>query len=416
MSTALSFFLGFRFSYGRSRGGMLSLISVISTLGISISIAVLIISLSAMNGFEHELNQRVLAVVPHCEIEHINQNWVQWRIALPMIEKVPGVAAAAPYINFTGLLESSSHQLAVLQIRGVDAFPESRISAVPSYVKGSDWKDFLPDRHQILMGKGVADRLHLKRGDWITMIVPDRQSKRTLLKPKYVRLQVTGILNLGGLRDHSLAYIPIIDAQKLLRMGDNITGIAIKAYHPFQVASLAKRVGDSINADVYLRSWISTYGYMYHDVQMIRTIIYLAIVLVIGVACFNIVSTLMMAIKDKCFEIAILRTLGASDGLIRSIFIWYGLLLGGVVGSLIGVSMGVLLALKITPIVHILEKFTGSCFLSGEVYFIDFLPSELHWLDVTVVLLTSLVLSLMATWYPARQASRLQPAQVLSRQ
>ncbi|VFP83296.1 lipoprotein-releasing ABC transporter permease subunit LolE [Candidatus Erwinia haradaeae] len=416
MTLSLSCFIGFRFSYGRSRRGMLSLIAVISTLGIAISIAVLIISLSAMNGFERELNQRVLAVVPHCEIEPVDQNWLQWKTALQIIEMVPGVAAAAPYITFTGLLESDSHKLAALQVKGVDTCLERRISSLSSYLQGSDWEKFLPGQSQVLLGKGVTERLHVNLGDWITMIVPYQNMEHKLSKPKYVRLQVTGILNFGGIRDYSLAYIPIIDAQKLLKIGNNITGIAIKAHQPFEAESLARQVGDRIDASVFLRSWISTYGYMYHDVQRIRTIIYLAIVLVIGVACFNIVSTLMMAVKDKCFEIAILRTLGAGDGLIRAIFMWYGVLLGGVVGSIIGISMGVLLSLKITSIMHVLEHLTGCRVLSGEIYFIDFLPAELQWFDVLMVFMASVALSLVATWYPARQAIRLQPAQVLSRQ
>ncbi|MDU6412668.1 MAG: FtsX-like permease family protein, partial [Yersiniaceae bacterium] len=177
--------------------------------------------------------------------------------------------------------------------------------------------------------------------------------------------------------------------------------------------TLVREAGKVTEAYVYIRSWIGTYGYMYRDIEMVRAIMYLALVLVIGVACFNIVSTLVMAVKDKSSDIAVLRTLGAGDRLIRAIFIWYGLL-AGLVGSVSGVVVGVVAALQLTPLMRGLENVIGHQFLSGDIYFIDFLPSELHWLDVGGVLLTAILLSLIASWYPARRASRIDPARVLS--
>jgi lipoprotein-releasing system permease protein len=220
---------------------------------------------------------------------------------------------------------------------------------------------------------------------------------------------------LSGQLDHSLALVPLADAQQYLELGDGITGIAIKAQDVFAAQKLVRDAGEAINVYVYIRSWIGTYGYMYRDIQMVRTIMYLAMVLVIGVACFNIVSTLVMAVKDKSGDIAVLRTLGAGDGLIRAIFVWYGLL-AGLLGSVVGTVLGIVVTLQLTPIIRGLEALTGHRFLSGDIYFIDFLPSELHMLDVIIVLATSLVLSLIASWYPARRASRIDPARILSGQ
>ncbi|VFP80652.1 lipoprotein-releasing ABC transporter permease subunit LolE [Candidatus Erwinia haradaeae] len=415
MIGGLACFIGFRFSYGKSQGGITSLIAVISTCGIALSIAVLIISLSAMNGFENELNKRILSVVPHGELEPVNRGFTAWVSLLSQIEKVSGVVAAAPYIRFTGLVEHGSKVIA-LQIKGIDPKLESRVSALSSYASGEAWKHFLPNKNQILIGQGIVNSLSLKLGDWITMMIPGRHVEDQILQPKYVRLQLVGIINLNGILDHSLAYIPIEDAQKLLCIGSNITGIAIKAKHPFEADLLIRQVGEVTNLYVYLHSWIGTYGYMYHDIQMIRTIIYLSIVLVIGIACFNIVSTLIIAVQDKRRQIAILRTLGANNSLIRSIFIWYGLLLGGVLGSLVGTIIGGLIALKLTSIVEIIEKLTGCHVLSGDVYFIDFFPSELHFSDVIIIFVTSIALSLLASWYPAKKASRLLPAKALNLQ
>ncbi|CAI1500272.1 lipoprotein-releasing ABC transporter permease subunit LolE [Serratia quinivorans] len=411
---SLSFLTALRFSRGRKRGGMVSLISVISTIGIALGVAVLIVGLSAMNGFERELKNRILAVVPHGEIEPVKQPFKDWSSILQRVEKVPGILAAAPYINFTGLMENGA-QLRAVGVKGVDPQQENQLSALPKYVQGDAWANFKSGEQKVILGKGVADALGVKQGSYVTVMIPNSDPQMKLLQPKRIRLHVTGILQLSGQLDHSLAMVPLADAQQYLDMGDSVTGIAIKVNDVFAANKLVRDAGEVTNSYVYIKSWIGTYGYMYRDIQMIRAIMYLAMVLVIGVACFNIVSTLVMAVKDKSGDIAVLRTLGAKDGFIRAIFIWYGLL-AGLVGSVSGVVVGVIASLQLTNIIKGLEKLMGHSFLSGDIYFIDFLPSELHWLDVVIVLVTALVLSLLASWYPARRASRIDPARVLSGQ
>ncbi len=410
----LSLLIGLRFSRGRRRGGMVSLISVISTLGIALGVAVLIVGLSAMNGFERELKNRILAVVPHGEIAAVNQPFSGWPQTLQRVEKVPGIVAAAPYINFTGLIENGT-QLRAVQVKGVDPEAEQRLSALPSFVLDHAWDNFKAGQQQIILGKGLADALGVKQGSWLTVMIPNNDPEMKLLQPKRIRLQVAGVFQLSGQLDHSLALVPLVDAQQYLDMGDSVTGIAIKVDDVYNANKLVRSAGEVTNAYVYISSWIGTYGYMYRDIQMIRTIMYLAMILVIGVASFNIVSTLVMAVKDKSSDIAVLRTLGAKDGLIRAIFIWYGLM-AGFIGSVSGAVAGVIISLQLTNIIRGLEKLIGHQFLSGDIYFIDFLPSELHWFDVACVLATALVLSLIASWYPARRASRIDPARVLSGQ
>lgn len=414
MRLSLSLLLGLRFSRGRRRSGMVSLISILSTIGIALGVAVLIIGLSAMNGFERELNNRILAVVPQGEIEPVNSPFRNWQSLIASIEQVPGIAAAAPYVNFTGLIESGA-KLQALQVKGVDPQQEPRLSALPRFVIGDAWQQFAAGKQQIILGGGIAQSLNVKQGDWITIMIPNNDGENKLLQPKRIRLQVSGILQLSGMLDHSLALVPLADTQRYLDMGDNISGIALKMNDPFQAQKLVRAAGEVTHAYVYIKSWIGTYGYMYRDIQMIRAIMYLAMVLVIGVACFNIVSTLVMAVKDKSSDIAVLRTLGAKDGLIRAIFIWYGLL-AGLLGSVSGVVVGVLAALNLTSLIRGLEHLTGHQLLAGDIYFIDFLPSELHWIDVVSVLATAILLSLIASWYPARRASRIDPARVLSGQ
>lgn len=404
--------IGLRFSRGRRRSGMVSLISVISTLGIALGVAVLIVGLSAMNGFERELKERVLAVVPHGEIRPVNQPFNDWQGVLDRVEKVPGIVAAAPYIQFNGLIEHGA-KLRAIQLKGVDPQSEPRVSAAPKFVQNNAWQNFKAGQQQLILGKGVADAVGVKQGDWVTVMIPNSDPEMKLLQPKRIRLQVAGILQLSGQLDHSLGMVPLADAQQYQDMGASVTGIDIKVNDVFAAQKLVHDAGEVTQSYVYISSWIGTYGYMYRDIQMVRAIMYMAMVLVIGVACFNIVSTLVMAVKDKSSDIAILRTLGAKDGLIRAVFIWYGLL-AGLVGSVAGVVIGVIASFQLTNIVNGLQKLTGHQFLSGDIYFIDFLPSEVHWLDVGGVLLTALVLSLLASWYPARRASRIDPARVLS--
>ncbi|WP_109400924.1 lipoprotein-releasing ABC transporter permease subunit LolE [Proteus sp. TJ1640] len=403
-----------RFSRGRKRAGMVSLISVISTLGIMLGVAVLIIGLSAMNGFERELKNRILSVVPHGQIYSVEQPFVQWQSALPRIENTQGVVAAAPYILLTGLLEKGT-ELKAVQVMGVSPEKQNDISLLPRYVQNNAWQDFRAGKQQIIIGQGVADALKIKQGDWLTVLIPNNDDPTKLLQPKRIRLQVSGIFKLSGMLDHQLALIPLADAQQYMDYGQGITGIEVKTVDPFFANEIIHDAGLNSKEYVYAKSWISDYGYMYSDIQMIRSIMYLSMILVIGVACFNIVSTLIMAVRDKSSDIAILRTLGARDSHIRNIFLWYGLL-SGMIGCVAGVILGVLIAYNLTPLVSVIESLTGHSVLSGDVYFVDFLPSEVHLIDVFSVFITTVILSLVASWYPARRATKLDPARILSGQ
>lgn len=403
-----------RFSRGRKRAGMVSLISVISTLGIMLGVAVLIIGLSAMNGFERELKNRILSVVPHGQIYSVKQPFTQWQSALPRIENTPGVVAAAPYVLLTGLLEKGT-ELKAVSVMGVSPDKQGDISTLPNYVQDNAWQDFKAGKQQIIIGQGVADALKLAKGDWLTILIPNNDDPTKLLQPKRIRLQVGGVFRLSGMLDHQLALIPLADAQKYLDYGQAVTGIEVKTIDPFQINEIIHNAGINSQEYVYAKSWINDYGYMYSDIQMIRSIMYLSMILVIGVACFNIVSTLIMAVRDKSSDIAILRTLGARDSHIRNIFLWYGLL-SGMVGCIAGVIIGALVAYNLTPLVSFIESLTGHSVLSGDVYFVDFLPSEIHWIDVFSVFVTTVILSLIASWYPARRATKLDPARILSGQ
>ena len=410
------FFISWRYQRGKQKNPLVALIAKFSAVGIALGVAVLIVGLSAMNGFERELNQRILAVVPHAEIT-INPDANEATInhkdmlisRLKMNEKI---VALSPFVSFTALVENGS-RLKVVQVKGVDKDVEDQVSSLGKYVQDDGWQRFGKEGGLVL-GSGIAKDLEVNAGDWVTLLISQQNGTENVSQPHRERVQVTGILRLDGQLDHSYALLSLPQAQELLGyQAVQISGIELKVADPFKVQELDYSALGDYPQSLYVQNWIAKFGYMYRDIQRIRSVMYIAMVLVIGVACFNIVSTLIMAVKDKQGDIAILRTLGANNGFIKRIFIWYGLQ-AGMKGCLIGIVLGVLFALNLTSLVQGLERLFDKKLLSDGIYFVDFLPSELHWQDVLLVLAAALLLSLLASLYPANRAAKLQPAQVLS--
>ncbi|OOF57682.1 lipoprotein-releasing ABC transporter permease subunit LolE [Rodentibacter genomosp. 2] len=409
------FFISWRYQRGKQKNPLVALIAKFSAIGIALGVAVLIVGLSAMNGFERELNQRILAVVPHAEItvnENIHEKTINhWQNLAARLKTNEKITALSPFVSFTALVENGS-KLKVVQVKGVDKTTQDQVSSLGKFVEGNGWQQFEKEGGLVL-GFGIAKELEVREGDWVSLLI-SQANEEELSQPYRERVQVTGILRLDGQLDHSYALLSLPQAQELLGyQADQITGVELKVADPFKVQALNySELGDYPQL-LYVQNWIAKFGYMYRDIQLIRTVMYIAMVLVIGVACFNIVSTLMMAVKDKQGDIAIMRTLGANNGFIKRIFIWYGLQ-AGMKGCLIGIVLGVILALNLTSLIQGLEYLLGKKLLSDGIYFVDFLPSELHWQDVLLVLVAALVLSLLASLYPASRAAKLQPARVLS--
>ncbi len=412
MFSSLSMFIGGRFSRAKQRNKMVSFISLSSTIGIAVGVAVIIIGLSAMNGFERELQNRVLSVIPHAEFEAVSAPIINWQNIVQKANQHNKVKAAAPYVKMTALAEKGS-QLKAIEVRGIDPQMERAVSSLAQYVTDDAWNSFNAGQQQVILGKGVAEKLEAKLGDYVTLMIPSSNTTSRVQAPKRVRVKVAGFLALNGQIDHNLALLPIEDAQDYAKLGEAVTGVSIKVANVLEATQVVREVGATLNEYVYLRSWQQKFGFLYRDIQMVRSIMYLVMVLVIGVASFNIVSTLMMAVKDRAAEIAILRTMGASDGLVKRIFVWQGVF-SGVLGGILGSLFGVLIATNLTPMVKALESLIGHQFLSGDIYFVDFLPSQVIPGDVLLVSGTAIALSLLATWYPASRASKLNPAAVLS--
>ncbi len=410
------FFISWRYQRGKQKNPLVALISKFSAIGIALGVAVLIVGLSAMNGFERELNSRILAVVPHAEITvnpHANEATLNhWQNLEDRLKTNKKITALSPFVSFTALVENGN-KLKVVQVKGVDKQAEDQVSSLGKFVEGDGWQKFA-EEGGLVLGSGIAKELDVKAGDWVSLLISQPNGEDQMAQPNRERVQVTAILRLDGQLDHSYALLALPQAQELMGYReDQITGVELKVDDPFKVQDMDYSMLNDYPQLLYIQNWVAKFGYMYRDIQLIRTVMYIAMVLVIGVACFNIVSTLIMAVKDKQGDIAIMRTLGANNGFIKQIFIWYGLL-AGMKGCLIGIVLGVVLALNLTPIIQGIETLLGKKLLSDGIYFVDFLPSELHWFDVVLVLVAALVLSLLASLYPASRAAKLQPAQVLS--
>jgi lipoprotein-releasing system permease protein len=436
MFKPLSLYLALRYVRSRHGNGFSSFISASSTIGIALGVMVLIVVLSAMNGFERALAQRLLSVVPHGEVIGINEPFSDWQSNIKQALKNPNVIAAAPVIKMTGMMQSGE-QLKGLEIRGVNPQLEQQVSSITDYIIAGSWQGLSEKQPEdqekqdsrknsptnaIVIGSGIAQKLELNVGDQVQVLLPQPNSSNDEKKlnkhfPVPLRQQVTivGIFKFGGVIDDTLAYISLIQAADIMQYQPNqVQGIRIKVADVFHAPRIVREVAYDLDPYVYasVSDWTRTQGHLFNDIQLVRMIMYIVLVIVIAVASFNIVSTLIMAVNDKKGDIAILKTMGASSPMIMITFMIQGLL-NGVLGSVVGGFSGVYIAKNLTAIVSHIETFFNTKFLSADVYFIDFLPSYLDQNDVVITVTTALVMSLFATIYPAWQATKIEPAQVL---
>jgi len=421
MFKPLSIFLGWRYVRSRHGNGFSAFISASSTIGIALGVTVLIVVLSAMNGFERELSHKLLSIVPHVELVSVNEPIKNWPLSIKKVENEESVLAAAPVIKMTGMLQHGL-KLKAVEVRGVDAKLEMNVSSITDYIVAGDWQQLSAsdNDYSIVLGSGVAKKLSVELGDKIQLLLPPPESvgdvKQVFSAPITRHVEVVGIFKFGGTIDETLAYISLSQASEVMGYKtDETQSIRLKVADVFSAPKVARKVAYNFDHYVYINNWTRSQGHLFNDIQLVRMVMFIVLVLVIGVASFNIVSTLIMAVNEKQGDIAILKTMGASSKTIMLAFIVQGLV-NGVVGSLLGAFCGVYLSLNLTGIISALEQYLGTTFLSGDVYFINYLPSVLHMSDVYGTVITALIMSLLATFYPAWRATRIEPAQVLGQQ
>lgn len=406
----LAWQLAKRYRNTRHSSGFIRFISASSTSGIALGVAILILALSVMNGFEQALEQRLLSVIPHVELEAAAEPIADWQSKLNRLSQTEGVKGAAPYIKTNGMLRFGSAVKAA-EVRGIKLDAERKISDFASYVSAGQLDSLAAD--DIVLGQGIADALAVQVGSQVQLLLPKLTEDGRLASHSTAVFTVSAIVAIGGQLDYSHVWLDMDALAELLAVeSGTVQGFAFRLSDIFQAPQRARELGRLSEDYVYLLDWFRTQGHVYQDIQMVRSILYLVLALVIAVACFNIVATLIMAVREKESDIAILLTMGTSPATVIFTFMWLGWL-NGLVGSAVGAVVGLLLASYIEPIFALVTRILGHSLLDPSIYFIDFIPSLLQWQDVALTLGVALLMSLLATLYPAWRASKVQPAQVL---
>ncbi len=405
-------FVGLRYTRAKRRNHFISFISAISMIGIALGIWALVTVLSVMNGFQREIRTRILGAASHIEVRGAEGALTNWRRVAADAQQHPRVSAAAPYVMAQGMLSYSGEVQGAI-IRGVLPELEDKVVDIGKSMKAGSLADLKPGEFGIVLGIDLARALNVLMGDKVVVIAPQGQVTPAGIVPRVKQFKVVGIFEIGMLEyDSGLALIELADAQKLYRLEDKVSGVRLKLKDLFEAPKVARDLTTMIHSDAYISDWTRAHANYFRALAIEKRMLSIILFLIVAVAAFNIVSTLVMAVTDKQSDIAILRTLGAAPGSVMQIFMIQGALIG-VIGTAIGVVTGVLTALNIDVIVPFIERLFRIEFLSKEVYLISELPSQLQWPDVIAIAVVSFTLTLLATLYPSWRASRVKPAEAL---
>nr|WP_298251059.1 lipoprotein-releasing ABC transporter permease subunit [uncultured Halomonas sp.] len=410
MLDRLPFLIGLRYVRAKRRNHFISFISLTSMLGLMLGVAVLILVLSVMNGFDHELRTRILGMVPHTKVES-RTGMVEWEALAERLMEREHVIGAAPYVEQQGMFSVGGNNEGAM-VNGIHPEWEDRVSIIGENMQEGSLADLEAGEWNIVLGSILARRLGVGVGDRVTLLVPEASITPAGVFPRLKRFNVSGIFSVGADLDAALAYAHIDDMQTLARLGDAVGGLRLELDDLFIASAETQAIINELGPGYRGYDWTYSHGNLFQAIQMEKRMIALLLTVIIAVAAFNIVSTLVMVVTDKHADIAILRTIGATPRTIMGIFVVQGLAIG-VIGILVGVGLGVLLALTIPDIIDWVEAVFGIQFLDAGVYFISNLPSRLQWEDVGNIVASALVLTFLSTLYPAWRAARVQPAEVL---
>lgn len=409
--------VGLRYTRAKRKNHFISFISFTSMIGIALGVWALIVVLSVMNGFQDELRKRILGVASHIEITGFNNQLADWPKVVKQTMQAPAeqptkVLAAAPYVMAQGMLSYGQAVQGSL-VRGVLPTEEAQVSDLAKHMKSGELTALKSGEFNIILGADLAQLLGASVGDKVVLMAPQGQFTPTGVVPRIKQFKVVGLFQIGMYEyDVGLALIHMDDAAKLYRMGEHVSGVRLKLDDLFDATEESARISKQLNGAYYVTDWTQQHANFFKAIQLEKRVMFIILALIVAVAAFNIVSTLVMAVTDKRADIAILRTFGASPRSIMTIFIIQGALIG-VIGTVGGALAGVLTALNIETIVPLIERTFHIQFLAKDIYYISDLPSKLVWSDVSTIVLLSFVLSLLATLYPSYKASRINPAEAL---
>ena len=411
MYKPLPFFIGLRYTRAKKHNHFISFISLTSMLGIGLGVMVLITVLSVMNGFDEEIHKRFFGMAPEITITGPNEKLSNWETIEDKLQKLPGVTGIAPYVGAQGLLTHEGQVLPII-LTGVIPSREERVNHLREKVILGDISDL--SHFGMVIGEGLAHTLGIAVGDKVTIMIPQATVTPAGMVPRFKRFTIRAIFSAGsGFNfDSKMAFIDLVDAQKLMQIGNDISGLKLKLDDIYKAPLLSKQIATDLGEGYQVGNWTDQFGAFFHAVKMEKTMMFMILLLIIAVAAFNLVSSLVMVVNDKQAEIAILRTIGATPSTILAIFIVQGMMVG-VVGTFIGLVLGILLALNATSIVNYLQTLFDIKVLSSNVYFVDYLPSKILLADLWQICGIALLMSFLATIYPAWRASKTVIAEAL---
>lgn len=408
MFKPISLFVGLRYTRARRSNHFISFIALVSIIGLTLGVAVLITVLSVMNGFDRELKNRILGMIPQATVSS-TEILPEWRALVELADKQQHVAGSAPFTQLQGMLTAQG-QVSGILVSGIDPKFEKKVSIVQDYMTAGSLDNLKDGEFGIVLGKGMADGLGLRVNDKVTLVLPEASPSPAGVVPRFKRFTVVGIFSIGADVDSMIGYIALNDAAKLLRLPNGAQGVRMKLDDIFAAPEVSSKLLNQLPPNYYASNWTETHGNLFSAIQMEKAMVSLLLFLIVLVAAFNIVSSLVMVVTDKKSDIAILRTLGASPATITRIFMVQGVIIGAF-GTLAGAALGILLALSISDVLGWINNTFGLHLF--DAYFINYLPSYLRWQDVLIVVSLSLILSFLATIYPARRAAQIQPAEAL---
>ncbi len=406
-------FIGYRYTRVKRKNHFISFISLTSVLGIALGVGVLIAVLSVMNGFNREIRTQMLSGTPHITVGQIGEPLKEWKPLVKSLKEFPKVMGASPFIFSQGMLSDlSTGRVQGVMVRGIDPKNINQVFPLANHLKKGDLKNLKSGEFGIVLGRTLANNFGVTVGDKVSLISPDASVTPAGLLPRIKRFTVVGIFEIGDLYDDKQVFIDLKDADKLFRMHGAVSGIQLKVADELEAPLIARDLYRELRDNYWVVDWTQDFGSFFKALQIQKTVMMFILLLIIAVAAFNLVSSLVMMVTDKRSDIAILRTLGASRNTVMGIFIAQGGIIGAL-GTVLGVIFGLFLALNVSGWVDKIQSIFNVELVAKDVYLIGFLPSEVHTEDVVYISLLALVMCFIATLYPAWRAASIQPAEAL---